>query len=460
MKLAVIIPFLDEADALPATLAALSRAIAGIEAVDVIAVDGGSCDGSRAVIARYPKVHLLDAPRGRASQMNAGARAADADLLLFLHADCRLPGNALTAIVDAVTRGSQWGRFDVAIEGRSKLLPFVSRFMNVRSRLTGIATGDQAIFVTRDAFNAVGGFPQLPLMEDVALSQSLLRAVGRPVCLRERVVTSGRRWDAHGAMRTILAMWRLRLDYWRGVDPDVLARRYRPLVTMRSAPLLQVFAKDPQPGQVKTRLARTLGDDAAAALYRQLVEHTLTTAAAARTAGIVADIELWCDPDAGCGAFVEWQKRYRVTLKRQDGDELGARMRHALASALAIRRPALLIGTDCPGLDTTYLARAAVALTKHDVVIGPAEDGGYVLVGLSRDVDIFSGIPWSTAEVMTATRARIAAAHATCHELDQLWDVDTPADVARFNSSRRRPMRRAFPWRRRPAESPLDPRRS
>src|SRR5204862_3926788 len=157
-----------------------------------------------------------------------------------------------------------------------------------------------------------------------------------------------------------------------------------------------------------------------------------------------------CEPDTERDAFVDWRKRYRVTLKRQRGDDLGARMRHALASALAIKRPALLIGTDCPALDTTYLDCAADALTKHDVVIGPAEDGGYVLVGLSCTVDIFSNIPWSTAEVMAATRARIAAAHATCRELDPLWDVDTPADVARLSSLRTRPMRRAFPWRRRP----------
>jgi rSAM/selenodomain-associated transferase 2/rSAM/selenodomain-associated transferase 1 len=459
VKLAVVIPFLDEADTLPATLAALFGAIDRVEAVDVIAVDGGSRDGSRAVIGRYPKVRILDAPRGRASQMNAGARVADADVLLFLHADCRLPANALAVIDAAVRCGSQWGRFDVAIEGRSKVLPIVSRTMNLRSRLTGIATGDQAVFVTRHAFDKVGGFPPRPLMEDVSLSQSLLRAVGRPACLRERVVTSGRRWDAHGGMRTILAMWRLRFDYWRGIDPAALAGRYRP-VSKTLTPLLQIFAKDPQPGQVKTRLARTLGDDAAAALYRELVERTLTAAAAARAAGIVADIELWCDPDTERDAFVDWQKRYRVTLKRQRGDDLGARMRHALASALAIKRPALLIGTDCPGLDTTYIARAADALTKHDVVIGPAEDGGYVLIGLSRDVDIFSAIPWSTAEVMAATRTRITAARATCRELDPLWDVDTPADVARFNSSRRRPMRRASPWRRRPAGSRLDARRS
>jgi rSAM/selenodomain-associated transferase 2/rSAM/selenodomain-associated transferase 1 len=425
----------------------------------VIAVDGGSRDASRAVIARHPSVRVLDAPRGRAAQMNAGAAASSADVMLFLHADCRIADNALAPIADAVERGHRWGRFDVTIHGRSKLVRAVSMLMNLRSRLTGIATGDQAIFVSRGAFDQVGGFPRLPLMEDVALSRVLLRAVGRPTCLRERVVVSGRRWDKHGAWRTIFSMWRLRFDYWRGVDPAALAHRYRPLIARR-APILQIFAKVPEPGRVKTRLASGIGDSAAVNLYRGLVEQTLATAVTSRAAGVVSGIELWCDPDAGHEAFVDWQRRYRVTLRTQRGGDLGARMHHALASVLASDRPALLIGTDCPALDATYLARAADALATHDVVVGPAEDGGYVLIGLSRDVDVFSDVPWSTSDVMAITRAKIAAAGATFGELSPLWDLDTPADFARFSSLHTRPMRRAFPWRRPPARSRLHARRS
>jgi rSAM/selenodomain-associated transferase 2/rSAM/selenodomain-associated transferase 1 len=455
MKLAVIIPFLDEGVALPATLATLFRAIESVgafEGVDVIAVDGGSRDASRAVIARHPSVRLLDAPRGRASEMNAGAAATDADVMLFLHADCRLANTALASIADAVKRGHRWGRFDVAIEGRSTLLPTISKFMNARSRLTGIATGDQAIFVSRPAFAKVGGFPALPLMEDIALSKALLRAVGRPACLRERVVVAGRRWDTHGAWRTIFSMWRLRFDYWRGVDPAALAHRYRPLLARR-APILQIFAKVPERGRVKTRLASAIGDRAAASLYGDLVEQTLATAVTARAIGVVSEIELWCDPDAGHAAFVDWQQRYRVKLRTQRGGDLGARMHHALTSVLAAAQAALLIGTDCPALDAPYLACAAEALKTHDVVVGPAEDGGYVLIGLSRDVDIFAGVPWSTSDVMAITRVKIAEAGATLRELPALWDLDTPADFARFSSWRTRPMRRAFPWRRPPARS-------
>ena len=186
---------------------------------------------------------------------------------------------------------------------------------------------------------------------------------------------------------------------------------------------------------VKTRLARSMGNAAAADLYRSLVERTLQTATAARTMGIVSAIELWCDPDEHCAAFVGWRDRYRVTLKTQRGVDLGLRMRQALSLALADGTSAILIGTDSPLLDTAYLARAAGALARHDVVIGPAEDGGYVLVALSRDVDIFSDVPWSTQDVMAVTRAKVAALRASCAELDALWDVDTPADVARFRAS-------------------------
>ena len=159
---------------------------------------------------------MLAAPRGRAAQMNAGAREASGDVLVFLHADTRLPPDA-----DQWIRGV-WGRFDVHIEGRHPLLGLVAWSMNLRSRLTGIATGDQAIFVRREAFP---GFPELPLMEDIAFSQAMKRRA-RPACLRAKVVTSGRRWEARGVVRTILLMWRLRAMYAMGASPERLARLY------------------------------------------------------------------------------------------------------------------------------------------------------------------------------------------------------------------------------------------
>jgi rSAM/selenodomain-associated transferase 2 len=223
MQLSVIIPTLDEAAGIVATLAALQPLRAAGH--EVIVVDGGSRDGTPEA-ARAHADRALAAPRGRANQMNAGADAAAGDVLLFLHADTRLPTGADRTVLDGLAAsGASWGRFDVRIEGRSPLLRLVAWLMNYRSRLTGIATGDQAMFVTRAAFAAAGGFPALALMEDVALSKRLKR-VSSPLCLRERAVTSGRRWESRGVVRTIVLMWWLRLRYALGASPERLRRIY------------------------------------------------------------------------------------------------------------------------------------------------------------------------------------------------------------------------------------------
>ena len=216
-------PVLDEAAHIQATLAALAPLRA--RGAEVIVVDGGSTDATAALAAPLADV-LLAAPRGRARQMNAGAARAHGDVLLFLHADTVLPPGADGLVQRALAAGAGWGRFDVRITGKSRLLRLVAALMNVRSRCTGIATGDQAMFVRRDLLMQVGGFPDQPLMEDIALSRRL-RAVARPACLRARATTSGRRWESRGVWRTVFLMWRLRWRYWRGESADALERAYR-----------------------------------------------------------------------------------------------------------------------------------------------------------------------------------------------------------------------------------------
>jgi rSAM/selenodomain-associated transferase 2 len=221
--LSIIIPVLDEASGIVAALTALSPL--RDRGAEIIVIDGGSRDGTL-LLARPHADAAGTAPRGRAAQMNAGVELARGDLLLFLHVDTRLPPYVDMRIVDGIARsGRLWGRFDVHIDGDRRGFAVVAFFMNLRSRLTGIATGDQAMFMTRAAFKAAGGFPDIALMEDIAMSKRLKR-LGRPLCLRERVATSARRWQQHGILRTILLMWWLRLAFWLGIRPETLARRY------------------------------------------------------------------------------------------------------------------------------------------------------------------------------------------------------------------------------------------
>jgi rSAM/selenodomain-associated transferase 2 len=214
-----VLPVLNEAPGIRAALEALAPLRS--RGHEVLVVDGGSEDGS-AELARGLCDRLLICAPGRALQMNAGARAAGGDVLVFLHADTCLPPDAATRIGESMKR-HVWGRFDVEIQGSHPLLKVIAWSMNLRSRLTGIATGDQAIFVRRDAF---AGFAEIPLMEDIAFSKAMKRR-GAPACLRSRVRTSGRRWEARGVLRTVALMWRLRLAYALGADPARLAEKYR-----------------------------------------------------------------------------------------------------------------------------------------------------------------------------------------------------------------------------------------
>lgn len=223
IELSVVIPALDEAACIGSTLQALAPARA--RGVEIIVVDGGSSDATPALAAPLAD-RVIAAPRGRASQLNAGAQAARGRILLFLHADSQPPDNFDQTILEAVgERAIAWGRFDVIIQGRHRGLALIAGLMNVRSRATGIATGDQGIFATRVLFDRLQGFPPQPLMEDIEFSRRAKRE-STPICLHAPIRTSGRRWERNGILRTVLLMWHLRLAYFLGADPADLHRRY------------------------------------------------------------------------------------------------------------------------------------------------------------------------------------------------------------------------------------------
>lgn len=221
MKLSIIIPTLNEAAIIRGSLTALSKLrSAGHE---VIVADGGSQDNTLE-LARPLADQVIQCPVGRARQMNAGANAAYGDVLVFLHADTLLPLNADALIINGLKQsGNSWGRFDVRLAGRRPMLRVIELMMNWRSRITGIATGDQCLFMRREIFEAIDGYPDIALMEDIAISKRL-KQHGRPLCIKQKVITSSRRWEQQGMLRTILLMWRLRLGYYLGVDPQRLAR--------------------------------------------------------------------------------------------------------------------------------------------------------------------------------------------------------------------------------------------
>lgn len=221
--LCIVVPVLNEAVVIEGVLQSLAPLRQ--RGARVVVVDGGSEDDTLA-LARPHADAVITAPRGRAMQMNAGAALGWGEVLLFLHADTRLPEGADALLLQALARGRVWGRFDVRIAGRARMLAVVATMMNLRSRWTGIATGDQAMFMRREAFAQLGGFAPQPLMEDIEMSRRL-RVLGAPACLRERVITSGRRWEQRGVWRTMALMWRLRWRYWRGESPHALAQDYR-----------------------------------------------------------------------------------------------------------------------------------------------------------------------------------------------------------------------------------------
>ena len=222
-KISVIIPVLNEETVIAQSLSALQPL--RLHGHEIIVADGGSEDSSRTLSLPLAD-RVIVGPRGRARQMNAGAREASGEILLFLHADTFLPRGADLLITSKMKRHRGiWGRFDVRLSGKHPLFRVIENLMNWRSRLSGIATGDQAIFIGRELFLSIGGFPEIDLMEDIALSR-VLKRIGPPLCLWQRVETSSRRWEKTGLLRTVLLMWRLRLAYHLGVDPHDLARRY------------------------------------------------------------------------------------------------------------------------------------------------------------------------------------------------------------------------------------------
>ena len=431
-KLRIVMPVLNEGAGLSARLAALQSLRA--QGAELVLVDGGSTDESWAR-ARPWVDHLIASASGRARQMNAGAFAPGmrpAQSLLFLHADTALPRDALQ-LIESALKVQHWGRFDVRLDAAQVAFRMIETMMNLRSRLSGIATGDQAIFVRTDTFAAVGGFPDQALMEDIVLSSRLLQ-FSRPACLSQRVTTSARKWQKNGIWRTILLMWRLRLAYFFGEKPSNLAQAYGYKATMPPAKAaVAVLAKAPVAGLAKTRLKPALGAAGAARAQRCFCLQTIHTAMQSQ----LGTLTLWCAPNLLHRHFRAVNKVFGIACQEQPQGDIGERMCHAAAMHFAQTDapPLLIIGTDCAVLAPGHLQEAARILASNDVCLIPAEDGGYVLIGLRKMIpEIFQEVAWSTSAVLSQTLARCTLVDASVVQLPTLWDIDDPADWQRWQA--------------------------
>ena len=352
---------------------------------------------------------------------------------LFLHADSRLPENADQAIAEALAdRKPGWGWFDARLSGRAPVYRLIAAFMNLRARLTAVCTGDQALFVSAELFHVTGEFPGIPLMEDIAISKKL-RKLARPRPLALKVSSSSRRWERDGVARTVLQMWRLRLLYFFGAAPEKLAARYYPRLFAAGARFkfpsarIAVFAREPEMGEVKTRLAAQIGPEAALRLYRAMLRRVVETVE--QTA--LAEFHLWAASDPGHEEFTALCNVQDIRL--QQGEDLGSRMHNAAAVELAEDGVefVLIVGSDCPALTPDYLARALDALSAGvEVVLGPSTDGGYVLIGLRRVArELFSEVDWGGPDVLEQTLERVREAGLRHQLLESSWDVDDAEDL-------------------------------
>ncbi len=431
--LGIVIPTLDEEEALPPLLKYLGRlAIAH----RVLVVDGGSRDGTVAA-ARTGGAEVMRSCCGRARQMNAGAAFLRTRWLLFLHADSRLDDAALRSIARHVERDVPVaGYFGLAIAHEHVFYRMIEAGQRIRERLAGLVYGDQGLLIRRDLFAGIGGYPDEPIMEDVIVSRRLLE-VGQLVPLAGTLTTSARRYEEEGRVRALFRNMRTITRFLSGTGPTVLARRYRPRRAHGTGPrtaaqeaspasaTLLVFAKAPRPGTVKTRLARTIGDKRATELYRRMARLIVAAVRSAPVRMVVC-----YDPPDGEAEVRSWLGPAPHQYWPQGTGDLGTRMSRMVARALSDADRVVIIGTDAPAVGADTITRAFAALDSADVVIGPARDGGYYLLGLQGPhPDLFAGIRWSTGSVLAETTKRTERLGLSVTWLEVEGDVDTADDL-------------------------------
>ncbi len=420
----VVIPVWRDAGALAQALRAL---LPHPDIEIVVAPVWGESDDVAAIRAVRPDVRCADGPRGRGAQMNAGAAAARGAWLVFLHADSKLPPDWVDVVRQAENKpGVVGGAFRLVLDSRDWRARLIEWGVRARVALFGLPYGDQAIFVRRDVFDALGGYRDWPLMEDVDFVRRLASA-GRLFVAASPVVTSARRWERDGWLRRSLGNILLTVRFLLGASPARLAQRY----LRRPSRAIVMMARAPWLGG-KTRLAGLAPDAALDDLRQRLFDDTLDVV---RSAAEPAQKIVACEPAAAA-------ERLRaiagpaIDVIAQHGGDLGERLRHVFEDAFRLGAGSVVvIGSDLPDLPTRLIAQAFDMLDGDSdrVVLGPAEDGGYYLIGMrTPHPTLFAGIEWSSRRVLEETIAAARADQVPFVLLDPWRDVDEPGDIAAF----------------------------
>jgi len=452
--LGIVIPTLNEEENLPRLLEELARLSLPFE---VVVADGGSTDHTRQAAKEFG-ARVRDAPRGRARQMNAGAAVTETPWLLFLHADVTIPAQTLEALESWLANAGprDFATFSFALEGNHWFWRFIELGQGIRERISGLAYGDQGLLVSRTLFQEARGFPDLPLMEDVEILR-LLKEKGRWKKITEPILTNPRRYQEEGHWWSWLRNTALITLYLAGVSPKKLARFYPsrgktegapperlsisdPLPTksstqpyprgLRRERTLLIFAKAPVPGRVKTRLAADVGHEEATRIYKEMGGRIVDQLRGGPYRAFVC-----FDPPDARTAIVEWLGPEGIEFLPQAPGELGERLETAFREAFRTAREVVVVGTDAPGVDAEVVGGAFHRLSEADLVLGPATDGGYYLLGLREEVpELFRGIPWSTDLVLAATMERAEVRGLAVATLPTLSDVDTLTDLRAFDA--------------------------
>lgn len=424
-KISVIIPVLHDEQALVARLSELQRE----PGVEVIVVDGGNRTQRQGFRESFDKVIWKTSRPGRGYQMNTGVKSASGEFLLFLHADTQLPKGWAECARNCLRDPSViLGAFRFRPDQKGLGYRLLECGVWLRCIIHRLPYGDQALFVRMNDFRRIGGFRDWPLLEDVEWVERM-KDHGRIVTLRQRVITSAVRWEKGGILKRGLLNRSILREYRQGVPVAELSHRYR-----ENKAAVIVFCKHPDPGKVKTRLAKTLGIQRAATIYKDMVVHTLLQTGRLTTP---ATTLVLFQPSEDLPRMQAWLGSHWIYIPQADGDlgeKMAASMKHAFAMGF---RQAVIIGSDCPSLQSFHIDKAFEKLKVSDVVIGPAHDGGYYLIGANAiHSELFSDMEWSTPGVLAETMQRVEKLNLTPSLLETLRDVDTEEDFCHTENAK------------------------